>query len=70
MAGSTVIKTVSIRAAAANLGTIYVGGITVTSANGIALAANDQTEFNIANLATVYIDASIDAQSVGFTYFS
>ncbi len=70
LAGSTAIKTVSIRASSTNAGTIYVGGVTVTSANGIALVANDQTEFNIANLATVYIDASLDAQSVGFTYFN
>lgn len=67
---STTIKSVSIRANAANTGFIYVGGVTVDSANGIALAANDQVEFDIANLATVYIDSSVNLEGVGFTYFT
>jgi len=67
---STPSKSVSIRANAANTGFIYVGGVTVSSANGIALAANDQTEFNIANLDVVYIDSSLDGEGVGYTYFN
>lgn len=70
LGASTTIKSVSIRANALNTGIIYVGGVTVSSANGIALAANDQTEFNIANLATVFIDSSVSLEGVGFTYFS
>jgi len=70
LGASTTIKSVTIRAKAANGGNIYVGGVTVDSANGIALAANDSVELDIANLATVYVDSSIDGEGVGFTYFN
>ena len=70
LGASTVIKSVTIRAKATNTGNIYVGGVTVDSTNGIALAANDSVEIDIKNLATVYIDSSVNGEGVGFTYFN
>lgn len=69
LGASTTIKSVYIRATSTNTGNIYVGGSGVSSANGIALAANDSVEINIANLATVYIDSDVNGEGAGFTYF-
>jgi hypothetical protein len=70
LGASTSIKSVYIRATSTNTGLIYVGGVTVTSANGISLAANDSVELSIANLATVYLDSSVNGEGVGYTYFA
>lgn len=70
LGASTTIKSIYIRATSTNTGNIYVGGSGVSSANGIALAANDSVEIDIADLATVYIDSDINGEGVGFTYFN
>jgi hypothetical protein len=67
LASSQAIESaVVVRAALANTGTIYVGNSGVTSANGLQLAAGDAVTLAVANLATVFIDASADTQSVTF----
>lgn len=70
LGASTTIKSIYIRATSTNTGNIYVGGSDVSSANGIALAANDSVEIDIADLATVYIDSDVNGEGVGFTYFN
>ena len=66
LAASTTIKSVTIKALAANTGIIYVGNATVASTNGYALAASETVSMDIANLATVNLDASVNSQSVTY----
>ena len=65
-ATTSLVSGVYIRAAWANTGTIYVGGVTVAAANGLRLAAGESVFLEIANLATVYVDASVNAQVVTY----
>lgn len=57
---------VRVKALAANAGTIYVGTVAVTSSNGYNLAAGDECFIEVANLATVYIDSSVNAEGVSY----
>lgn len=66
LAGSTTVKSVTIKALAANTGTMYVGNATVASTNGFALAAGDTISMDIADLATVNIDSSVNGESVTY----
>ena len=67
LAASTVlISGVTVKAAVTNTGIIYVGNSTVAAANGYRLNAGDSVFIEIANLASVYVDASVDAQSVTY----
>ena len=63
-------KSIYIKANLTNTGLIYVGGVTVDSTNGIALAAGDSVTIDIADRATVYIDSSVNGEGVGATAFS
>jgi len=63
---TTPAKSIYIKANIANTGIIYVGGVTVTSANGIPLAANDSVTIDIADRATVYIDSSVNLEGVTY----
>ena len=65
-ASQVLISGVTVKAAVANTGTVYVGGSTVAAANGFRLASGDSIFLEIANLATVYVDASINAQVVTY----
>lgn len=66
LASSQSIKSVTIKALAANTGIIYVGNSTVTSSNGFALAAGETISYDIANLVTTYIDASVNGEGVTY----
>lgn len=57
---------VSIKAKAANTGTIYVGDATVASTNGYQLAAKESISFDIDNTNRVYIDSSVNGEGVTF----
>lgn len=57
---------VTIKALAANTGIIYVGNAIVAAANGFALAAGQSIFLNIADLATVNIDSSVNGEGVTF----
>ena len=65
-ASTPLISGVTVKAAADNTGIIYVGNATVAAANGFRLAAGESVFLEIANLQTVNVDASIDAQSVTY----
>lgn len=55
---------VTVKALAANTGVIYVGANPVTSSTGFELAAGESVFIGVANLATVYIDASVNGEGV------
>lgn len=66
LAASQAIKSVTIKALAANTGTIFVGNTTVASTNGLALAAGEAISMDIANLNTVNIDSSVNGEGVTY----
>lgn len=66
LASSQAIKSVTIKALAANTGTIYVGDGSVSSTTGFQLAAGDSISMDIANLATVNLDASVSGEGVSY----
>lgn len=66
LAASTACQSVTIKAKSTNTGTIYVGSSTVSSTNGMALLSGDVVSFDIANLNTVNIDASVSGEGVTY----
>lgn len=66
LASTQAVKSVTIKAKAANTGTIYVGNTGVTSANGFALLAGESISMDIADLATVNLDASVNGEGVTY----
>lgn len=68
LASSQAIKSVCIKALQTNSGYIYVGDGSVSSTTGIQLLAGDTVSLDISNLATVYLDSSVNGE--GVTYIS
>lgn len=66
LAASTTCKSVTIKALAANTGTIYVGDTSVASTNGYALAPGETVTLDIANLNTVNLDSSVNGEGVTY----
>lgn len=66
LAASQAVKSVVIKALAANTGIIYVGDASVASTNGFALAAGEIVSLDIANLNTVNLDSSVNGESVTY----
>jgi hypothetical protein len=70
----TIAAWVIVQSKAANVGTIYVAGIDVSSSNGIDLLGGDSTTFPSMgaihgyDLQHIYIDASVNGEGVKFTY--
>lgn len=62
----TIQSGVWIKALAANTGVIYVGNSSVASTNGLALAAGDLIFLRVDNLATVYLDSSVNGEGVTY----
>lgn len=73
LATSTPCKKVTITAETDNTGIIVVGGSTVVGAlatrRGTPLNAGDSYEFDIDNLADVYLDTTVSGDGVTFTWF-
>lgn len=65
-ASQAILSGVRIKALAANTGIIYVGANPVTSSTGFALAAGEEVFVEVANLATVYIDSSVNGEGVSY----
>ena len=63
---NTGVHSVVIRALASNSGKVYVGNSTVSSANGVQLAAGDSLTIVVGNLALIYFDT--DNNGEGLTY--
>ena len=74
LAASTACKKVTIQAQLDNTGAIAVGGsgvdATVATGTGIVLNPGDAYEFEIDNLADIYIDSLVSGEGVRFTYFT
>jgi len=74
LAGSTVIKEVTITSELNNTGTITVGGSTVVDAEatrrGTPLYPGDSFTLKSDNLSEIFIDAEIGTDGVSFSYLS
>lgn len=74
LAASTACKRVTVQAQTDNTGKIAVGATgvdaTVATGNGILLNAGDAYEFEIDNLADVFIDATVNGEGVRYVYFT
>lgn len=66
LASTQAITSVTVKALAANTGTIYVGNVGVSSANGFQLAAKESVSLDITDLATLYIDSSVSGEGVTY----
>ena len=66
-AGSQAIKSgVTVKALAGNTGSIYVGAENVAAATGFELSAKESVFIEVADIASVWIDASVTDD--GITY--
>lgn len=70
LAASNAIKSLTIRAFSTNTGLIYVGSSTVTALNGFQLSPQETVSLDIANLASVWIDAAVSNEGVSFIYLA
>ena len=61
-----ITHSVKIKALHGNSGWIYVGNSSVSSSNGYVLDAGETLEIQVANLATVYIDSSVNGEGVSY----
>lgn len=61
------VSGVTVKALHANTGWIYVGTNPVTSSTGFVLDAGEQIFIEISNLATVYIDSSVNGEGVSYS---
>ena len=53
-----------------NTGIIYVGGSSVTSANGIALYPGDTYSLDIDDANKIYVLSSVDAEDIAFVVYN
>lgn len=65
-ASQALVSGVRIKAKSTNSGAIYVGNDGVSSSNGFILAAGDEVFIEIADLASVYIDAATNGDGVSY----
>lgn len=70
LAASTTCKRVIITAKVTNTGIIWTGGSDVGALVGTPLYALDSIDIEIANLATVFIDSTVNGEGVTFTYYT
>lgn len=61
-----ITHSVKIKALHGNSGWIYIGDSSVSSSNGYVLDAGETLELQIANLATVYVDSSVNGEGVSY----
>ncbi len=66
LASSQAVSSVTIKALSTNTGKIYVGDGSVASTNGFQLAAGETISMDIANLATVNLDAAVNGEGVTY----
>jgi hypothetical protein len=57
-------KAVVVKALPTNTGVIYVGGSTVSSADGFVLSANESVSLDIDNVNHIWIDAEFSLEGV------
>lgn len=64
--GANIIKTLCVKALAANTGNLYIGGSNVTTSNGMEMAAGNSWCGNISNTNSVYIVAGSSVGGVSW----
>lgn len=74
LAASTTCREVTITALSSNTGTVVVGGSTVIAAastrRGVPLAAGASITLAVNDLASVYLDATVNGEGVSFLFLS
>ena len=60
---TTTIKSVTVKATAANTGIIYFGNSAVAASNGFPLAAGDSVSVDISNTNIIWVDSSVSGES-------
>lgn len=63
---ATRIRTVVIKALVTNTGNIYVGGATVSAADGYVLDAGDVLSLSVTPLTAIWIDADVGGEGVSY----
>lgn len=67
LSGSSVpIRSVCIKALTGNTGKMYVGDVTVASSNGYEMPKDLSVCLDVNNLNLIYIDASVNGESVAY----
>lgn len=65
---ATPIYRIDVRAALANVGTIYVGGSAVTSTQGMFLQPGEAYHFDLTDLSYIYFDGSTNGDVIQYNY--
>jgi hypothetical protein len=66
LAGTTTIKSVTIKALITNTGLIYVGSSAVASTNGFQLSAGDSVSLDISDPSVINIDSDVNGEGVTY----
>lgn len=67
LSGSSVpIRSICVKALTANTGKMYVGDVTVTTSNGYELPKDLSICLDVNNINLIYIDASVNGESVSY----
>lgn len=61
-----ILSGVTVKALAGNAGVVYVGNSGVDSTNGLELSPGEQVFIEVANVATVYVDAATNDDGVSW----
>lgn len=64
--GNNVIKTLCIKALAANAVNVYIGGLGVTTSTGMELAAGDSWCGNVSNTNSIYVVTGSSSPAVSW----
>ena len=66
--GTNACKSVTIKAKTTNTGNIFVGNVTVTSANGFILGSGDSISLDVSNTNLIYIDSSVNGEGISYIF--
>lgn len=70
LAGSTAIKSVTVKAKKTNTGLIFVGAAGVDSTTGFILSPGDSVSLDVDNLADISIDSAVNGEGVSYIYLT
>lgn len=70
LASTTSTKTITIRALKTNTDLIFVGNVTVSSANGFQLSPSETVSIDLDNLSKVYLDSAVNGEGVTYIYLN
>jgi hypothetical protein len=64
--GTNTTKSIVVKASTSNTGVVYVGGSVVSVINGFPLLAGDTISIDISNSDIIWIDSSVNGDSVNW----